>query len=252
MRGDATFATTSMDNHASILEDLGTRNLDNLRKILDAIRLRKNPDHLKPLDDYADNDNYVKNAQQQDVVDLSKHSDDVVHADTGVFAQVYANNRLAQAHASLYPEFEASDPADVPTYIQDLGNIELVQRPCFVICTGGTAPSVTVLHGLALHKRDLETKSKHNSETFAFYEDAETRERALSVAIVPAWLKKDDFAAPMKPAFEQAIKDSPRAPTITATTLQQVSVSRTCLLPTAFAALLLDRDLSPTAAWPII
>ena len=86
MRGNATFETTNMDNRASILEDLGTRNLDDLRKILDTIRLCENADHLKPLDDNTNNDDYGKNAQHQDVVNLRKHSDDVVHADTGVFA----------------------------------------------------------------------------------------------------------------------------------------------------------------------
>lgn len=249
MREDATFATPrTMPDRNAILADLSSRNLDDLREILDAVRLREQADvHDQSADDSAGTTS-LEEAQPPDAPPPYTQPP----RPPGIFACTYAQDRLVDAHATLYAEFDAVDPADVPRYIRDLGIIELAQRPCFLLCRGGTEPSLVVLHGIAPYQRDLEAKSKHDGDTFAFCEDADDGEHALSVAVIPSWFEKTTCHAPTTGAFEQALASDPHTRVFTTASEERVGVSKICLLPTAFAPLLLDGDVSPATAWPML
>ena len=262
MREDDTFTTPhtpqTMSDRDAIIALLDEHSTDDLRDLLAAVRIRQ-ADAAADDDDTGGNhnagDDDLADDPPQPLQDTADHNSDASAqshdpAPGGLFSQVYAASTLLLAHTDLYADFDAVDPADADDYVRSLRDLELSQQPCFVVCTGGTAPRVVVLHGVAQHPRSLQTPSDHDGNTYAFPHDIGPRERASSVLFPSAWFEKTQVSAPTYTEFQRAKAVSPDAATVSyGTTSHTRSVSRACLLPTAFAPLLLNTDLSPTAAW---
>ena len=243
-----------MASRDDILAQLGAHSSDALAEVLAALRVRdasSNPD-----DNNGDTSVTGTGSIQDDnaagtPAGTAAPATDTT-ADLGVFARAYASNELLDAHATLYSDFEAVDPVDVHGYLRNLNDIEPTQRPCYVICSGGPAPRLLVLHGIALYQRDLRAPSPFDGNTFAFFTDAGPDERASSLTITTAWFDKEAVRTPTFEAFTRAIRAAPDDATITATCDTNKSVSPACLLPTRLAPILLNNSLSPTAAWPLL
>ena len=155
---------------------------------------------------------------------------------------------LATAHAKIYADFDAVDPGNVHQYLRELGDLVVVQQPCFIVCMCGTNHTILVLHGLAMHKRNQHAKSKYGGGTFTFLHIVGPGERASSIKLRTVWLDKETTTASTYNAFNKAIKIPPPDTTIIPTATQEKNTIRACLLPTTFAPLLLDNNVTPAAA----
>ena len=177
-----------MASRDDLLAQLGAHSSNALAEVLAALRVREASGDP---DDNTDDASIPGNG--------SKHNDDAAAASTGtatpaadptadlgVFARTYASNEFLDVHARLYSNFEAVDPVDVPGYLRNLNDIEPTQRPCFVICSGGPAPRLLVLHGIALYQRDLRAPSSFDGSTFAFFTNIGPEDRTSSLAIKSA------------------------------------------------------------------
>ena len=219
-----------MDTRDTLLVELSGTSLDNLCKILAAVRLRQADKY-----DNHDNNSTSQNADNDTVYppDQEPHNPKApkeVHV--GIFAQAYATNTLAFAHADLYANFDAVDPSDMHQYMRMVSNIDITQWPCFVVCTGETMPSIAVLHRLAVHKHNLKAKSHYNVGTYAFLHNANPGEQATTVEILPAWFGKVTITTSTYGAFSNTIKSAPRAAMID--TLP--AVNRLCHAPTGLGS----------------
>ena len=154
----------------------------------------------------APQDNPQANAQQNHV---------------GVFGQAHTQNTLAGAHTNLYANFDAVNPSEVHNYMRGLNNIYVTQWLCFVVCTGGTASTITVLHSIALHKRNLQTKSKYNGSTFVFLHNTVLGKRASTVELNSSWFYKETVDISTYNPFGKAFKNAPQVATIDTTHTQE-------------------------------
>ena len=215
-----------MDTKDTLLSELGSTSLDNLHKILAAIRLRQATMEDDNKDDSSD---HKADQATAPLPDNNTHQDQPVapkepdHA--GIFAIVYANNTLVHAHADLYAEFDVVDPGNIHQYMHELNKINVAQRPCFIVCTGGTAPSLTVLHGIAVHWRNLHAKSKYDGRTYAFIHDPNPGERVNMIEFLSAWFDKETVTTSTYDAFSTAIKNASRAATLDTENSPQKSTS---------------------------
>ena len=130
MCSNNTFATTptatTMDTRDTLLAKLGSTSLDNLHKILVAIRLRHATTEDNNKDDPSNHEANQAMASPpehdtpQDQPTAPKNPDH-----TGIFAQAYVRNTLAKSHAKLYADFNAVDPSDFHQYMQELSKIDV-------------------------------------------------------------------------------------------------------------------------------
>ena len=197
MRSNNTFATTlttmTMDRRDTLFAKLGNTSQDDLRKILAAIRLH----HTTTEEDHKDNssDHEANQATvslpNHDPQDQPKVPKQPTHA--GIFAQAYASNTLANKHAKLYADSDTVDPDDVHQYLRALSNIDIAQRPCFVVCTGGTVPSIAVLHDIAAHQRNLHAKSRYDGGTYAFLHNADPGKHTTTVKLRLTWFDNENL-----------------------------------------------------------
>ena len=132
MRSDHTFATmptaTTMDTRDKLLAELGGTSLDNLRKILDAIRLRR----VTAEDNNEENSsNHKANQATASLSDNDTHQEQPVAPKepdhTGTFAIAYANITQARTHTELHTDFNAVDPDIVHQYMRELNEINVAQ-----------------------------------------------------------------------------------------------------------------------------
>ena len=111
-----------------------------------------------------------------------------------------------------------------------------------------SSPKLTI----AVHQRNLYAKSHYDGGTYAFLHNVDPGEGASTVELLSTWFNKETVTTSTYDAYSNTIKSTPCTATLNTKNSQQKSTSCACLLPTAFSPLLLDQDVSPVAARPML
>ena len=249
--GDS-FRQPSEVSHETILSELEDLDPAIVAELLDAARLRQNATAAPTQPTPSPNPVVIDDAASLTPAELPAQPP-ASNPFAGVFANHYASNTLVEQHTALYDQYDAIHDADSAiTFVSALCHLSIEEQPSFLVCTGGTAPQLRVLHGCASFKGKLSKPSQHDGRVFAFTGDSYDASCPPSIHFDQCWFRRQHAAAPTHAEFTAAQKAKPLDPIVTTRTTKTASLCQVVLLPTAFLPFLIGVDLSPTAAWPIL
>ena len=174
----------------------------------------------------------------------------------GNFAKAYAEHGLATEHAKMFESFkEVTDESSAEQFLTELCLLPVEDRPAIMICSGGAPPTMHTLHGLAMHPASLRSPSRYDRKVYAFLGDSyswATGQKPSSIQVQQEWFKTKAQTTPNITEFEACLAINTADGYVNTVTEHKSNIAQACLLPAEFASFLLEKDVTPAQAWPIL
>ena len=112
-----------------------------------------------------------------------------------------------------------------------------------------------ILYGLAMHTVNLRIPLRYDKNIYAFLGDSYTwpsGQKTSSVLVRIEWFDTTLRPTPNITEFEGYLSLNPTEGYVNTPTYHKAEIAQACLLPAEFTPFLLENDITPSQAWPII
>ena len=237
--------STSSDTRADMMAELQEMSTEQILALLEARRNKQSaPDDTTAINETEASTTTTDSPTRQNT------------PQAGDFAKAYSEHGLATEHSKMFESFkEVIDESSAEQFLTELCLLPVEDRPALIICSGGASPTLHTLHGLAMHPTSLRHPSKYDRKIFAFLGDSyawSSGQKPASLQIQYSWFEAKEQSTPNITEFNAQLTSGTTRGYVNTTTSHKAIITQACLLPAEFAPCLLDREVTPAQAWPLL